>query len=275
MKVRRPFAMLAAMGVMGFGYLLVAVGGPDNLLDPTTPSATTPQPSTASPDGTTGGALGAPTDDVELGGPSTVTVPTTTTTPPTTFAEPEAETVDDGAATVPSETVPVWDGECDSSDPGLGAVMRSWGNEVLLPYANGWPTNDPGTPVDCAPRSQFGAAITGVHSLYLDALAPEHIPQIAVEGASTSARVLLRASNTRTAETIGLVCEPLGWNTTDADGTRFVIYHHCDGTPLMVTEIEMRWDDKRGWLLVYDPSAQLKTDTASAGTAYYPFAAGD
>lgn len=218
----------------------------------------------------------------------TATPPTTTTStsapkvvvPSTTPAQTTTSAVDGMSSTVngPPSTV---DGPpstvsdtpyvgCDPVQKGWGVTLVSWGR-VQLPYAAGWPTNEPGELVDCTPQSDMGGAVAAVHALYVEAFTPSLIPELA---ADTPGRQVRIDSHSGPADPANLDtdCWPLGWAKP---GSRWLIYHQCGDHPPVVTEVDGRWVDGR-WLLVYTIDGRPGvTREAENGETYHPFGGGD
>ncbi len=167
--------------------------------------------------------------------------------------------------------LPVDDTGCEPVEAGFGVELRPWG-QLLLPYAVGWPTNEPGQPPNCSPETPFGAALTAAHLLWIDAFAPELIPSISNPTPGQQLR-LAKHPGPFDVNEIGYVCEPIGWSA--ASFRTFRIYTQCDGDgAVKVTNITVIRSDNR-WLLLYPPTGEHITRDAGAGEAFYPFAGGD
>lgn len=241
------------------GLWIVLAGSDDTAAGPTVEAQTVGADAAQPPITPTATAPGAAPAGGDPAGTVTVTYPegqAPPTTPPT-FPLDAAVT---GLA-------------CDTSGEGFGVTWRLWGNEtsgVWLPYANGWPTNEPGKPPLCAPETDFGAAIVAVHALYIDSLAPGWIPVIAVDTPARQAR-MERHGGPEDPTGIGQVCEPVGWSVPDG---LVWIFHRCGDRPLVVTKVIMDWFDER-WQLRYTITGHPGThETAEAGWEYYPFGDG-
>lgn len=165
----------------------------------------------------------------------------------------------------------VWDdSSCDLTFNGYGVEMKAWG-DILLPYAVGFPTSDPGEPPDCAPKTDFGGAIVAAHLAYLDVVRPELIPQFAVAGEGLTRR-LDEHPGPIEPDTLGYVCEPLGWRKHD-DGA-FLIFHLCGDSNTKVTKVPLTTVNGR-WQVEYPPDGVFEWRTAAGAEAYYPFAGGE
>ncbi|MEM9892944.1 MAG: hypothetical protein AAF962_18925 [Actinomycetota bacterium] len=163
---------------------------------------------------------------------------------------------------------------CDPTPGGYGIEWKLWGEPesgVWLPYANGWPANQPGQPPVCAPETDFGAAVVAAHALYIDQLAPEWIPSIATDTPGRQAR-LERHGGSQDPAAINHVCEPVGWSRPDPFWVW--IFHRCDNGPLWVTQTRMVWEQGRWQLAYLNNGAPGIHEPAEAGTAYAPFGEG-
>ncbi len=209
--------------------------------------------------------------DSEAGSSTAETAP-----PPPTATVTITGPLEAGAAGSTSRAEPVaetitWDADdCDLAFKGYGVEMKPWG-EVLLPYAVGFPTSEPGDIPDCAPNSDFGGAVVAAHLAYLDAMRPDLIPLFAAEGPGRDRR-LADHPGPLDPDTLGYVCEPLGWQTS-ADGA-FLIFHYCGESTTKVTEVPLTTAGGR-WQLLYPNDGLLASEPADAGESYYPFAGGE
>ncbi len=161
--------------------------------------------------------------------------------------------------------------QCVPSD-GLGVEMKQWG-VISLPYADTWPKNEPGQPVDCAPNSDFGAAVTAVHSLYLEGFSPELIPVIAEDTPGRQLRIDSHSGKIDPT-TAANECKALGWNKLTEISNIYYIYHQCDGYEIDVTPVRMRYIEDR-WLMVYEFDGRIRINEADPGSQYFPFEGGD
>ncbi|MFV0524527.1 MAG: hypothetical protein ACK5RL_08520, partial [Acidimicrobiales bacterium] len=214
------------------------------------------------------------TDVTDTPTTSTTTVPAA---PVVTVPYPTGEEPTNVPATGPEKATASDPAGCDPTDAGgFGVEMRLWGGNgsgVWLPYPAGWPTNPPGDPVDCAPDSDFGAAVTAAHALYIDVLAPEQIPGIAVDTPGRQTRLDTHEGSFDPAE-LGYMCELVGWSKPDPAPV-YWIFHYCDQGSVFVTKIVMEYQDSR-WQAVYTLSGVLgPTAPADPGTTYNPFGTGD
>ncbi len=200
--------------------------------------------------------------------PPTVTV--TTTSGPLVLEDSGSTSVGEESAGSSLGDVG-WDADtCDLTFRGYGVEMREWG-DILLPYAVGFPTSDPGQIPNCAPNTDFGGAVIAAHLAYLDAIQPELIPLFAAAGNGRDRR-LADHPGPLNPDTLGYRCEPLGWQKSDT-GT-FLIYHLCGQSSTKVTEVPLTTAGGR-WQLLYPSDGLLASWLAEAGEAYYPFVGGD
>lgn len=275
----RKIALLGVV-LMVFGAYVVGsrrgAGATDSSRDAGTESST----AASAPDHSgSGGPLGDPVDRAIDGPADGATTPPASSdraggnpgAPPTATVT-TVEPAEEQTVTIPPSTA--WDrrsaAPCDLTFRGYGVVMERWG-DVWLPYADGWPTSNPGEVPNCAPDTDFGGAVLAAHYAYLDALRPELISLFAVDGASTSLRIETHPGPSDPA-TLGYTCAAEGWQVDD-DGT-YLLYHYCGQSGMKVTRLNLVWEDQR-WQLVYPTTGRLETSAAPGGAAYHPFASGD
>lgn len=242
-KLRTPFLAVAALGLLAFGVGLQLGKRPA--------TQTAPTPTTIEPE---------PSVDGEVLNVSTI---------PTETVGEHLGLPGGSGVTLPS-AVNVSLIDCDPVESGYGVTMKAWG-DIRLPYAFGWPTNEPGTVVDCAPQTDFGGAVAAAHGLYLEAVEPELIPFVAWD---TPGRQLRIDSHPDQFEhnLLGMVCEPVGW--FKAETSRWRIFHRCGDGPVKVTEVQMKWVENR-WLMVYDITGIVTAIDAMPDDEFHPFGGGD
>lgn len=219
---------------------------------------------------------GRDSDDVAAESPSTEP-PTSTTEPVDDFFSNQ----ESGAAA--SDQPPVDDtntrnlqtpeeaSTCQPVQQGFGIEMKDWGS-VKLPYADQWPKNEPGQPVDCAPNTDFGAAVVAAHSINLEFFSPELIPQIAVDTPARKTRIDQHEGK-KDPETEVVSCQTLGWDKNDGISVWY-IYYQCESGSVQVTPIRMERSGNT-WLMVYDITGRIPIGQAPAGVEYFPFEGGD
>lgn len=160
--------------------------------------------------------------------------------------------------------------DCDPTERGFGVEMRAWG-QIRMPYAAGWPTNEPGQAPNCAPDTAFGAAVSAAQALWIETLQPELIPTISE--ATPAQRLRLDTHPGPMAATeVAWICESVGWS--QASFRTFRIYSRCGDGPLKATTVTVTRSGDR-WLLLYPPGGDFETREAEPGEAYYPFVEGD
>ncbi len=219
-------------------------------------------------DGDAADSVGGDTED----GSTTVGDSPTPPTATVTIVDPlEAVAIGSTSQGEQAEAAPRWDdADCDLSFKGYGVEMKAWG-DIVLPYAIGFPTSQPGEVPNCAPNSDFGGAIVAAHLAYLDAVRPDLIPVFAAPGDGRDRRVADHPGPLDP-DTIGYVCEPLGWQKA-SDGA-FEIFHYCGESTTKVTKVPLTTAGGR-WQLLYPTDGMLESEPADAGEAYFPFAGGE
>lgn len=263
----KPFALLGALaGITILLGLWLFVFSGDNNNDGTAGGSGPASPTetiTVAADTATPAAPAAPAVGGTGGSSVTVTVPYPAGEEP----KPPADTFPPGLVN--------YDIACDTTAGGFGVEWRTWGSDtsgILLPYALGWPVNEPGMPPVCAPNTDFGAAIVATHILYVEDLTPGWIPDMAIDTPGRQTR-LNRHQGPRNPADLGFICEPLGWSRVEGRGP-ISLYHRCGDFPVYVSVLNMDWRDGR-WQLVYTPTGMPgQLAPAEPGDAYIPFGEG-
>ena len=258
----KRLVVAVAVALMGFGIWILATGN-----DPESETQASASDELAAPSSTTS-VTGTPSTTLPAGVPPSIDGLDTETIP-TIAGEATGAPVPEWMPPGGIAPVPVPAGDCVPVEAGFGIEFRLWG-DIQLPYASGWPTNEPGQPPNCAPDTPFGAAVTAAHALFIETLTPSLIPSISLESPAQQARIDGHPGPSDPAA-LGYVCEPVGWTQTER--VEFQIFTRCEDGPIKITAMRMRRSGDR-WLTVYPRTGEHRTWDAAGGESYYPFHTG-